>query len=786
MIVHRIKICFSLIIIILLNYSLVLAQDKDSLHLEELFEMSLNEIMNISVITTSRTQNKELAKASATVIVITSKQIDERCYQSLLDVLYDLPDIKIDYGVDPRWMNDVTIRGIRGMDKFIILLDGVRISSPTNEVIAIMENYPVHFAQQIEVVYGPASALYGADAFSGVINIISKKPQEDAVSETTISGGMYNTLTANAYTHKKFNNSVSLTLAAQYFYDQQPDLSKYYKEEYVGMDQELSSGTFNTINGPITPETKVDPNKSSLLKAYGLYAGLRVKDFKFTYFGNMAQHPTTIANSPHNSVYNESAKFVYYINMGNISYIKEFGKLTSTTTATYSRYNLDPQSNFRNVWTEMEPGYVFAYGWKAKAEQLLTWKLKDELILTGGATYESYEAMPRSNDFHYPVNLNNTQGVIVNTITINNPEGIDANLDEVLSNYSNIGGLLQIQYDPFKKLLITLGARIDNDSRYGNTLNPRISIIYQPSSKTTVKGFFGSAFLAPSPQYMYDRYGTFVTNDEGLNYYSYFFQMPNPDLKPQKTKTAELSIKSFLTDELSLTLTSFYSNITGLISPVSNTDKVNELYPDLTYNGYQILRFPDHYYVLNGDTLYGDGIQINDNMGVSKVYGGTAQLNYFTRFSSKTRVNLYAAYSYIDGYIDIDEDGPIKKRNLPSVSPHTFKLGCTFNYKDFSISPRIIFVGEQRVFNTLAIQENDETKYQTINGYQLVNLTATYNLKSGLKFFLIVKNLLNQKYRNVNIGAAPETYAGGSASAEFVNGAPQNPIRITGGFQLRF
>ncbi len=785
MIARCIKFVFSLIIIILLSSSVIFSQDKDSLNIEELFDMSLSELLNISVITTSRTQNKEISKASATISVITSKQIEERCYQSLLDVLYDLPDIKIDYGVDPRWMNDATIRGIRGMDKFIIMLDGIRISAPTNEVVAIMENYPIHFAEQIEVLYGPASALYGADAFSGVINIISKKPEEEALSETQISGAI-NTLTANAYTHKKFNNSINLTIAAQYFYDQQPDLSKYYKEEYEDMDEELRSGTFNTINGPITPETKVDPNKSSILKAYGIYTGLQVKDFKFAYFGNMAQHPTTIANSPHNSVYNESSKIQYFINMGNVSYEKEFGKITSTTNATYSRYNIDPQSNFRNIWTEMEPGYVFAYGWKAKAEQLLTWKLYKTLVITGGLTYESYEALPRSNDYHYPVDLSNTQGIIVNTVTTNNPKGIDANLDELRSNYSNTGGFLQVQYDPFKKLFITLGARIDNDSRYGNTIDPRISIVYQPSNKTTVKGFFGTAFLAPSPQNMYDRYGTFSSDDEGLNYYSQFFQMPNPDLKPQKIKTTELSMKTFFADDLSLTLTGYYSNITGLISPVSNTDKVNELYPDLTYNGYQILRYPDYYYISNGDTLYGDGIQINDNMGVSNVYGGTAQLNYYSRFGSQIDLHVYALYSYIDGNIDIDEDGPIKERNLPSISPHTFKLGGTLHYKKLSISPRILLIGEQRVFNTSAVKETDETKYQTLPGYQLINLSVTYNLKPDINLFLIVKNLLNQKYRNVNIGAAPENYPSGSASAEFVNGAPQNPIRITGGFKVRF
>jgi outer membrane receptor protein involved in Fe transport len=42
----------------------------------------------------------------------------------------------------------------------------------------MMANYPVHNARQVEIVYGPASALYGADAFSAVVNIISKDVTE--------------------------------------------------------------------------------------------------------------------------------------------------------------------------------------------------------------------------------------------------------------------------------------------------------------------------------------------------------------------------------------------------------------------------------------------------------------------------------------------------------------------------------------------------------------------------------------------------------------------------------
>ncbi|MEP7170990.1 MAG: TonB-dependent receptor plug domain-containing protein, partial [Bacteroidota bacterium] len=133
-------------------------------------ELSLKELLNVKVTTASKT-SEELEKAPATAIVITQEQIKTRGYQSLLDVMYDLPDIKVDDKVYSGVRNNFVLRGTPGQDKFIILLDGNRISSPIDEALPIMENYPVNLAEQIEVVYGPASALYGANAVSGVINI---------------------------------------------------------------------------------------------------------------------------------------------------------------------------------------------------------------------------------------------------------------------------------------------------------------------------------------------------------------------------------------------------------------------------------------------------------------------------------------------------------------------------------------------------------------------------------------------------------------------------------------
>jgi len=766
----------------------------DTLNMNVLWDMSLEELMQLEVVTASKFSQKA-TEAPATILVVTEEQIKERGYQSLLDVFYDLPDIKVDYSVDPRWMNDITIRGIRGMDKFIILLDGVKISSPTNDVVAVMENYPVHFAKQIEIVYGPASALYGADAFSGVINIISKETEKKNTFDLLTSYGMYNTVNTNFYYNHKFTSDFNITLTGQYFYDKQPALNEYFKEEYEGMLEELESGTFNTIFGTITPKAPMDNKKENPLYAYNYLLGINYKKFKINYFSNHAQIPSTTVSSPHNAVYNNESKFGCFINMANISYQNNFKKINSTTTLTVSRYDLDNKSNFRNVWTNMEPAYLYAYGSMFKIDELISYPVLDNLNISAGVTYEHFTSMPRTNNLQDPISEDNSSGkdinfnlfgnqyglfisdgalpngTIVNSIFANNPDGIPANL--IKTTYNNIGGLLQLQYNPLNNMFLTIGGRVDNDDRFGLTINPRLGLVYEPINKLNVKLLYGSAFLAPSPQSTYDRYGTFNSNDNGLTYYSFFFQMPNENVKPQKVNTYELGINSYLNDNLNISFSGYFSNVKGLISPISDSSKIADLYYDENVNGFAYEGYPVF------------SMQISDNLGTSQIFGGSIQFNYYKTFSKNTKLNLYLVYSYIDGFIDIDEAGPLPNRNLPGVSPHSLHFGSTFNYKNLSISPRIIAFGEQRTFNTASVQIDDNTKYQVIDGFVLFNMTFVYRTKFA-NFTLKGINILDQRYYNVNIGAAPENEGAGSAAAELSGGAPQNPIRIVGGVQILF
>lgn len=737
--------------------------------LEELLvkeKSSIEDFLQMEVQTTDRTRTQKSSRAPATIVIVTEEQILRRNYQSLLDLLQDQPDIKIDFGVDPRWMHDVSIRGIRGMDKFVILMDGIRISSPTNDVIPVMQNFPVHMAKQVEIVYGPASALYGADAFAGVINIITKEASEFERTSITFQGSMYQSYLLNFFTGARLGEKTRLSISGQYHFDRQPDLQRFYPDDFTGLQESLQTGTFNSIFGPIRPNSVVFPEAStSPLSSYALTAQLQTGNFDFSFFRNSAQNPSTQAVNPNNSVYNEGAFFRHQISVLSARYNKTWEKIKSTSFLIGSLYELDPKSNFRNVYTSFEPAYLYSYGLMLKGEQLFNYEaIPERLSFTAGATYEYFRSYPRGHDLQNPIFSRNPSGkaIIVNSIFPLNPAGIEA--DVPLVEYSNVGALLQMQWQAFEQLSATVGARYDYNSRFGGAFNPRLGLVWEPSKRITIKGLYGSAFLAPSPLAAFDQFGTFFSTDNGATYRSFFFRLPNPDLKPQLINTIELGATVLLNKRLSLGLSSFLSRISGLFQFVSDSETLN-LYNN-TYKGWPV-----------------DFIEITVNQGAQRNYGGSLRLDYYLPLRKRGSLNAYLMLSYVDGRVNL-EDGSSSEAEIPAYTPWMLRSGVDLSIGAWSFSPRLLWTGVQKTFST---QENNPSRRQEIAGFALLNISASYAFPSYFTLFADVQNALDQRYYHVNLGAAPQAdISGAAAAAEFARGMPQYPLRLSAGARVRF
>jgi len=727
----------------------------------KLDRLSLKDILNIKITTASKT-SQDLEMAPATAIVITQEQIKSRGYQSLLDVLYDLPDMKVDDKVRSHLDNNFVMRGTPGQEKFIIMLDGMRISSPTNETMPILENYPVNLAEQIEIILGPASALYGADAVSGVINIITKKSSSKKQTriDATSMAGMYGYTNNTLFISQKLDDHTSLIVSGQYSYNQGVDYSRLYKKDTLFNTDAYQTGTFNTIFGPMTPKTPISSKIEMPLKAYNVYASLQSDEFSFSVFSNYAQTPTFYEENPSNAVYNKDVFMGQRISMANASCKKSFGKITTTTSLLASEYVMNPKSNYRNVFSGMEPAYKYSFGSLVKGEQQIDWNASEKLNITGGATYESYYSIPTSADLAAPVDPNEAlHGAYIGTKSYYMPDGLSAKF--FMLRYRNAGTYLQMQYAPAQTVNFTFGARYDVNSRYGNTFNPRAGVVYRPTNKTTIKALYGTAFLAPTTFDCYAYYGAFETGDSGKTFHANFMHLPNPYLKPITSKNAEVSVSHYFNNNFSVTVDGYYTVLSGL-HEFADDNKTTNLYHNM-FNG-----IPVGY------------VEVFVNQTRQVNYGGSIQLNYKHSIGGLC-LNSYLSVSHTNGFDDYSHKDPtLPKVKLEFIAPFMLHAGTDMVAGKFTCSPRLILMGRQNLSGIT----NDLTlvrKRQTIPGYALMNISLRYNVAKKLAVFTNITNALNQHYKSVgfNMDLAKK-------GTELFYGQYEDPIRIMGGLNFTF
>jgi len=167
-----------LIFLVVFFYSGAQAQDEDSISV----------VLQPIVVTANRapTQTTEVSRS---IDIIDEWTIQNSSASSVAELLQSSANIN----VQPRGIfgvqTDVSIRGSM-FNQHLLLLDGFRL----NDSQTSHHNYDLPISieqiQRIEVLKGPGSALYGADAFGGVINIITRIPQQQSL-QVKLSGGEY-------------------------------------------------------------------------------------------------------------------------------------------------------------------------------------------------------------------------------------------------------------------------------------------------------------------------------------------------------------------------------------------------------------------------------------------------------------------------------------------------------------------------------------------------------------------------------------------------------------------
>src|SRR3990172_308466 len=149
------------------------------------------------VVVTATKLETPAAELGSSVTVITEEELKTYHYRTLDDAVRAVPGLEIRRSGSLGKTTSLTIRGANA-NQVQVLVDGVRVKSPTTGQAEISDISP-ELIERIEVIRGPQSTLYGADAIGGVVNIITKKGKGPFSATVHQEAGNYDTLNSRTW-----------------------------------------------------------------------------------------------------------------------------------------------------------------------------------------------------------------------------------------------------------------------------------------------------------------------------------------------------------------------------------------------------------------------------------------------------------------------------------------------------------------------------------------------------------------------------------------------------------
>jgi len=146
--------------------------------------MSLEQLGQLSVYSASK-REQGVKDAPSSVTVITADEIQRYGYRTLAEILETVRGF---YVTNDRYQSYVGVRGFGRLgdwnSRILLLVDGHRINDNVLGQAFIGLEFPVDIdlIQRIEIIRGPSSSLYGAEAFFGVINVITRKENQPSLA----------------------------------------------------------------------------------------------------------------------------------------------------------------------------------------------------------------------------------------------------------------------------------------------------------------------------------------------------------------------------------------------------------------------------------------------------------------------------------------------------------------------------------------------------------------------------------------------------------------------------
>ena len=142
-----------------------------------------------------------LSESTDSISTITREQIVRMNAATGMDLFRQVPGLQIDQLGGPGGLSSVYIRG-SDPNHVLVLIDGVRMNDPTNSRGGGFDisNLDPNQIERIEILRGAASAIYGADAMGGVINVVTRRDTEPVSGAASLGGLGYRSFNARAST----------------------------------------------------------------------------------------------------------------------------------------------------------------------------------------------------------------------------------------------------------------------------------------------------------------------------------------------------------------------------------------------------------------------------------------------------------------------------------------------------------------------------------------------------------------------------------------------------------
>ncbi|MCB1142122.1 MAG: TonB-dependent receptor [Leptospiraceae bacterium] len=730
---------------------------------KEIFQM----IGNDSVVTASR-KSQKISEAPAKIIVINSEKIKNRGYRTLTEVLQDVPYFDFNSFYDSgEYPTDMILRGVSdvGQTQVLIMEDGIIQNDIGNGWLRHLQfEYSLIDVERIEIILGPGSALYGSNAYAGLINIITKNARDTYgegekkkfKTDSLVSYGYGNTKMIDSYNSFRFENGLVFQLSGRYYDSKgdrglnRSDPGNYFHNNYE--PDKITTNEYGTIDNSRYPgnvRKKLNDGFDNSGKNIFLRGKVMYENFTLG-FNYWEQNEGLSSYVPGYEYYtNTPGKRYKKDHRGNYLYAQYKKDLSSTLSVSSKLYT-------RQTGIYPDTGFIYTYRYRGIADPtkngILLSPLPDKSKqYNGQSTLTGFQQqvnvrVSSSNEITTGFQLDRTTIQSISDdgggVSLGKTQKTDSNViisrypDQTQTNaqvfYSNLFAFyLQDEQKFWKNYSITGGLRRDMDTNYGNVWTTRAGLVGNPVKKIFFKVLYGEAFKAPTVFQLYDEF------------------RGNRFLKPQKIQTGEWEVSYMATDNLQFKGGYFLSLLRGQIAEANNPN--------------------DGRYVVGSAGQHSTYFQ---NLAPTHIYGYSAEIDYKLNSS----ISFYLNYTFTG---DRDEKNlPIffadSRGTITGITPNydgkeldniaAKKLNAGFNYlflEKLNINVRMNWVGKRKAPLTNYYYSPYDYNFQNYpyvsegkpdgyaSPYTLYNLSLIWKNFLGIENLdpqLLVLNLLDNKF----------------------------------------